>query len=106
MGRATLVLSLLAIANGVLGFPKDIETRKRSLGETRTENGVTYQCKCYQDNTCWPNAGQWRSLNATLGGQLQVALPPGAVCYKNGPGEYDAAECAETQANWANEQWL
>ncbi|TEB03994.1 FAD binding domain-containing protein [Coprinellus micaceus] len=32
---------------------------------------------------CWPAASTWSKLNATIGGNLQVALPPGASCYNS-----------------------
>ena len=65
--------------------------------------------KCYSDNSCWPTNKDWEKLNKTVSGALQLAIPPGAVCYKNfenGTSVYDAAKCADTQANWGNEQWL
>ena len=65
--------------------------------------------KCYSDNACWPTNADWEKLNQTVSGALQLAIPPGAVCYKNfenGTSVYDAAKCADTQANWGNEQWL
>jgi hypothetical protein len=65
--------------------------------------------KCYSDNSCWPTNKDWEKLNQTVSGALQLAVPPGAVCYKNfenGTSVYDAAKCADTQANWGNEQWL
>ena len=65
--------------------------------------------KCYSDNACWPTNADWAKLNQTVSGALQLAIPPGAVCYKNfenGTSVYDAAKCADTQANWGNEQWL
>lgn len=102
MGRFSLFAPvLLAAANGVLG--------QDWIGEVKKVDGATYQCKCYSDNACWPTNSDWAKLNETTNGALQVAVPPGAVCYKqfgNLTSVYDEAKCAETQANWGNEQWL
>jgi hypothetical protein len=105
MGRSSLFISLLAVSNHVLGA--------NWIGEIKEENGVTYQCKCYQDNSCWPKAADWSALNNTVGGALKVAIPPGAVCHKSfqtfdnvSIATYNAAKCADTQANWLNETWL
>ncbi|KAL1792211.1 hypothetical protein ACET3X_009962 [Alternaria dauci] len=101
MGRLSLFASLLLATNGVLGA--------KWIGEVKKVDGVDYQCKCYSDNACWPTNADWAKLNQTVSGALQVAIPPGAVCYKNfenGTSVYDAAKCADTQANWGNEQWL
>lgn len=102
MGRFSLLVPLLLAANGVLGA-------KKWIGEVKKVDGAEYQCKCYSDNSCWPTNKDWEKLNKTVSGTLQVALPPGAVCYKqfeNKTSVYDAAKCADTQANWGNEQWL
>lgn len=105
MGPASLIVAILAVANCALAAPK-----KKWAGETRLENGVEYQCKCYSDNKCWPKKNDWRKLNETIGGALRIALPPGAVCHRNvadaGVSVFDAAACDEVQANWLNEQWL
>ena len=120
MGRFSLFASLLLATNGVLGA--------KWIGEVKKVDGVDYQCellpflllprinadhcilgKCYSDNACWPTNADWAKLNQTVSGALQLAIPPGAVCYKNfenGTSVYDAAKCADTQANWGNEQWL
>lgn len=80
------------------------------IGEVREEEGTTYQCKCYSDNACWPSTQDWDRLNETASGALQLALPPGAVCHRaignTSISVYDAAKCVETQANWANEQYM
>ncbi|KAF2276086.1 FAD-binding domain-containing protein [Westerdykella ornata] len=110
MGRASSLVALLSVANVILG--QDVAAAARWIGETRKENGVTYQCKCYSDNACWPIANAWSKLNTTVGGALRLALPPGAPCYRSVSGvpaagsTYDAAECANVQANFNSEQWL
>ncbi|KAF2003285.1 FAD-binding domain-containing protein [Amniculicola lignicola CBS 123094] len=96
MGRALLLCaSLLAVASAW-------------SGEVKKVGRVTYQCKCYSDNSCWPKAPAWAALNTTVDGALKVAVPPGAACHKK-LGElstYNEAECANVQANWVNEQFL
>jgi hypothetical protein len=120
MGRFSLLAPVLLAANGALGA--------KWIGEVKKVDGVNYQCKvsnysdndlelstkltslqCYTDNSCWPTNKDWEKLNQTVDGTLQVAVPPGAVCHKtfgNSSSVYDAAKCADTQANWGNEQWL
>jgi hypothetical protein len=101
MGRLSLLAPVLLAANGVWGADW--------IGESKNVDGVTYQCKCYSDNACWPTNSDWEKLNKTVSGALQVAVPPGAVCHQsfgNLTSVYDAAKCADTQANWINEQWL
>lgn len=46
-----------------------------------TWNGAQYDCKCYPGDECWPKEAQWAAFNQTVGGNLQVNVPPGAVCY-------------------------
>jgi hypothetical protein len=101
MGRFSLLAPVLLVANGALAH--------KWIGEVKNVDGVDYQCKCYSDNACWPTNKDWDKFNQTVGGALQLALPPGAVCHNaigNITGVYDAAKCTEVQANWANEQWL
>ncbi|KAF1835486.1 hypothetical protein BDW02DRAFT_578714 [Decorospora gaudefroyi] len=101
MGRFSLLAPLLLASNGVLGA--------KWIGEVKKVDGVTYKCKCYSDNACWPTHNDWDRLNKTVDGTLQLAIPPGAVCHNNLGNDtsvYDAVKCAETQANWLNEQWL
>lgn len=77
----------------------------------RTWNGTRYGCKCYLGDSCWPSSSQWKALNDTVGGNLQVDIPPGAPCYNvfQGPlgniSTYNAAKCANVTAEFANEQW-
>jgi hypothetical protein len=101
MDRLSLLALLLLASNGVLGA--------KWIGEVKKLDGVDYQCKCYSDNACWPTNKDWEKLNKTVSGTLQLAIPPGAVCHKNfdnSTSVYDAVKCADTQANWGNEQWL
>ena len=70
-------------------------------------NGRRYKCKCYPGDSCYPSSTEWAKLNATVNGNLLAALPPTAPCYKSVDGipTYDAAACADVQANFTNEQW-
>ncbi|KAK5653442.1 hypothetical protein OQA88_8928 [Cercophora sp. LCS_1] len=76
-----------------------------------TANGKNYGCKCYPGESCWPAANKWNQLNQTVGGRLSVHIPPGAACHNTFQGPfgtvntYNAAACADVQANWANEAW-
>lgn len=107
MGRTSFFVSLLSVASCALGADW--------IGEEK----AGYQCKCYSDNACWPKTADWSKLNATVGGSLQVALPPGAVCHTalslnnggNAPNAtsistYNEAACAEVQAKFLDEQFL
>lgn len=110
MGRASSLVSLFLAINCVVGQDDLLAVAKKWKGETRKENGAEYQCKCYSDNACWPKEKDWSALNKTVDGTLKVAVPPGAVCYTSLQGVegsmYNAAACAEVQANWVNEQYL
>ncbi|KAF2690953.1 FAD/FMN-containing isoamyl alcohol oxidase-like protein MreA [Lentithecium fluviatile CBS 122367] len=99
MGRLSLLVSLLSLTDTVFG---------KWLGETKTVGGKKYQCKCYSDNECFPTPADWAALNKTVGGTLKVTLPPGAPCHDSvgNVSTYNAAACADVQANWVNEQWL
>ncbi|KZW00741.1 FAD binding domain-containing protein [Exidia glandulosa HHB12029] len=72
-----------------------------------SKGGKAYSCKCYPGDACYPTSDEWRKLNATVGGNLQVALPPGAPCHNslNGIPTFDAAKCADVMANFMGEQW-
>ncbi|KAK3499468.1 uncharacterized protein B0T23DRAFT_17731 [Neurospora hispaniola] len=77
----------------------------------RRWNGANYACKCYPGDPCWPSTLQWNLLNATVGGNLQISIPPAASCYNTFQGllgnisTYNAAQCADVHANYASEQW-
>ena len=91
-------------------------TTARWLGETRTEDGVNYQCKCYDDHACWPSAKEWAGFNKTLGGALQLAIPAAASCHTKFENytfpTYDAEKCAYVTTRIGNgilsgdQQWL
>jgi len=70
-------------------------------------NGQQYKCKSYPGDPSYPPLGEWAQLNATVNGNLLAALPPTAPCYKSVDGipTYDAAGCADVQANFTKEQW-
>ncbi|KAK4198084.1 6-hydroxy-D-nicotine oxidase [Triangularia verruculosa] len=74
-------------------------------------NGRLYGCKCSPGQLCWPHQGKWNQLNATVGGNLKLHVPPAASCYNTFTGPlgtvntYDAAACADVHANWEDEMW-
>ncbi|KAF6750575.1 FAD binding domain-containing protein [Ephemerocybe angulata] len=61
-----------------------------------------YACKSYPGDRAYPGTAPWASFNRTVGRNLQVAIPPGAVCYQTLDGTIqtlDAAKCGEVQTN-------
>lgn len=59
-------------------------------------------CRCFPGDECWPSDTDWESFNKTLGGKLVRTVPIASSCHDTFPGvEYDAATCANVQANWA-----
>lgn len=102
MARTSLFVALLAAFSGA--------ATAKWLGEIKKVEGITYQCKCYSDNSCWPTTADWNGLNKTVDGALQVAIPPGAACHRKFEnstiGTFNEAACAEVMDNWVNEQWL
>ena len=79
----------------------------RSVGQVVSRDGKEYSCKCYPGDDCYPASDAWQKLNATVDGNLLVALPPAAPCYGSVDGipTFDAAKCADVKANYNNEQW-
>ncbi len=57
------------------------------------------QCKVFPGDAAWPSDSVWASFNASVGGALIKTVPLAAPCYKNWP-QYDAAKCAQIEANW------
>ncbi|KAJ3516251.1 hypothetical protein NLJ89_g1240 [Agrocybe chaxingu] len=66
-----------------------------------------YSCKCYPGDACYPSAKKWQRFNSTVDGNLFVAFPPAAPCYPSvaGTPTFDAAKCADVQANFFGQQW-
>lgn len=110
---ASASLLLFALHNAPLSNAQDADadatlaTASISVDSIASRNGQWYACKCYPGDKCFPSSTVWTRFNTTVGGNLQVALPPGAPCYDNlgGLSTYDSAKCAEVQSNWSNEQW-
>ena len=102
MARTSIFVALLAAASSAVAT--------KWKGEIKRIEGATYQCKCYSDNSCWPTTADWNALNRTVGGALQVAIPPGAPCHRQFENStintYNEAVCTEVLGNWVNEQWL
>ena len=65
-------------------------------------------CKCYEGDSCWPAESDWAALNETVGGALQVALPPGRFCYQSFEGQstYNSQQCNTAITNWADADWM
>jgi hypothetical protein len=111
-GVFSVLCGALLLAQDVLAQePVAIAGSKTPKWVMRQEGGSNYACKCYPGDYCWPNKGQFQKLNNTVGGNLQVHIPPGAPCYNkfDGPlGEvntYNAAECQKVTSNWNDEQF-
>jgi hypothetical protein len=114
--KALLTLSLPLFA---LAQDQRLSFSETELADTLSLNVLNrgsqkYACKCYPGDKCWPAASTWSKLNATIGGNLQVALPPGASCYNSLKDEggaggdistFDSQKCAEVHQNWIDEQW-
>ncbi|KAK4167477.1 6-hydroxy-D-nicotine oxidase [Cladorrhinum sp. PSN259] len=79
--------------------------------EVTNHQGQLWGCKCQPGQPCWPKASTWNQLNKTVNGNLKMHIPPGAVCYNSFQSPlgnfstYDAAKCADAQANFVDEQW-
>lgn len=107
MGALTLLTVLLLSHNTIAA---------KWIGETRTVDGISYQCKCYADNACWPTDREWDSFNKTLTGALKLAIPVAASCHHKFENyaldTYDSAKCADVTERIGNgieggdEQWL
>lgn len=63
------------------------------------------------ETTAGRRANAWSQLNSSVGGNLLVDVPPGAVCHNTFDGPlgtlqtYNAEECTNTTALFYNEQW-
>lgn len=65
-------------------------------------------CKCCKGDSCWPAESDWAALNETVGGTLEVALPPGRLCYQSFEEQptYNAQKCSTATDNWADADWM
>ena len=61
-------------------------------------------CKVQPGDKAWPSANTWKSFNASLGGNLIVPTPPGAVCHAGQP-TYNATECPVIAKAWKTYQF-
>ncbi|KAL4908488.1 hypothetical protein BDW74DRAFT_175173 [Aspergillus multicolor] len=69
---------------------------------TLSASTPSHQCRCRPNDRCWPSENDWAAFNRSINGNLIHLRPVGAVCHGN---EYDAAECADAQANTGNSYW-
>ncbi|KAK5655587.1 hypothetical protein OQA88_5518 [Cercophora sp. LCS_1] len=116
MGMANRLLLLLVSFSVLIDHATANNLVERSSSPSplvpRTWNGKSYGCKCYLGDACWPSAQSWKTLNATVGGNLVVHIPPESVCHNFFNGTlgiiptYDAAKCADVAAKYPTEQWI
>ncbi|KAI9168085.1 FAD-linked oxidoreductase ZEB1 [Paramyrothecium foliicola] len=82
-----------------------------SIPPPREWSGGLYSCKCYYDDACWPKKPQWDRLNATVGGNLKLHIPPEAVCHNNFTGPlgtlstFDEAAYNDVKTMYADQEW-
>lgn len=50
----------------------------------------------------WPSASKWQSLNASLGGRLEILRPWAAVCYFSDP-LFDYGKCQAVLTGYDND---
>lgn len=108
----SLFYGVLLLARHVVSQqPESTTGSESSRWVMRREGSSNYECKCYPGDDCWPDEGQWKTLNSTVDGNLQVNIPPGAPCYNTFQGPlgdvetYNEAECEKVTSNWPNEQF-
>lgn len=103
--------ALLLAQDAVAQEPVSVAGFKAPRFVLRRDGDSKYACKCYPGDYCWPNQGQFQKLNTTVGGNLQVNIPPGAPCYNTFKGPlgdvktYNEAACQTVTSNWNNEQF-
>ena len=63
-------------------------------------------CRCRPSDSCWPNQGQWQSLNKSIDGNLEVARPVAAVCFQPSlnEAECNAARDSQNSSVWRTSQ--
>lgn len=54
-------------------------------------------CHCLPQDSCWPSAEAWSTLNSTVGGRLVATVPLGSPCHDP---TYDEAACKALQDQW------
>ncbi|KAK4152009.1 hypothetical protein C8A00DRAFT_35326 [Chaetomidium leptoderma] len=111
-GVFSLLCGALLLAQDVAAQqPVSVAGFKAPTWVKRSDGSSNYACKCYPGDYCWPNHGQFQKLNNTVGGNLQVNIPPGAPCYNTFKGPlgdvqtYNEAECQKVTSNWYDEQF-
>ncbi|KAK8030290.1 hypothetical protein PG990_000024 [Apiospora arundinis] len=76
-----------------------------SVSVRTTWNGAEYDCKCSPEHGCWPSTAEWAALNTTVAGSLVADTPPGFDGPLGSVPTYDASQCNEALAQFANETW-
>jgi hypothetical protein len=104
----TLAAVAFPVLSALLAFGIDVSSDSSDYPAAFVvHNGQRYKCKCYPGDPCYPSSTEWAKLNTTVDGNLLAALPPTAPCYKSVDGipTYNAAACADVEANFTKEQW-
>lgn len=105
------MMMMMILACIVTGFLL-LSTSLADLPPVRKEwQGRQYACKCSYTDDCWASEATWADLNSTVEGNLHVHIPPEAACHDtfDGPfgsvSTYDADQCAQVRANYADVEW-
>jgi hypothetical protein len=97
---AAIALGLASLVNAAV-----VDSRQATT-DASPGSSASSQCKCGPTDSCWPTATQWARFNTTVGGRLIKTVPIGSVCHTTTIVEqttingYNAAQCANVQANW------
>lgn len=57
---------------------------------------------CTSSEPCWPSHFAWAAFNSSINGRLVSPRPAAWPCHDP---HFDAAACADAQANWGNSSW-
>jgi hypothetical protein len=57
----------------------------------------TTKCRNIPGDDGWPNANEWKALNASVSGRLIKTRPAGHVCHEP---TYDAEACQALNSTW------
>lgn len=72
-----------------------------TLAALASATGSSPYCKPRPGDSAWPDADAWRTLNASINGNLLAPLPPGAVCHIGWP-QYNNESCSMLSVQWTN----
>ncbi|KAK2873242.1 hypothetical protein FQN49_002498 [Arthroderma sp. PD_2] len=60
------------------------------------------RCRCTPDQSCWPSANLWQTLNRTISGNLVAVKPVGSVCHDP---TYTGGLCENVKSMQSNSAW-